>query len=99
MVLCITLLLPIAGNAIKMGQLVRLVVGVWEQVGTGGWLFLEDPTERKYDVVVHENQTYASLMDLVRTRYSVGVQTTVALTYEFPEWMKFLEISQPLLVM
>lgn len=50
-----------------MGQLVNLVVGVWEQVSSGGWLFLEDPTERKYAVMVHENQTYASLMDLVQT--------------------------------
>ena len=38
--------------------------------------------------MVHENQTYATLMGLVRTSYSVGVQTAVALTYEFPEWMK-----------
>ncbi|KAJ4876661.1 B2-adapt-app_C domain-containing protein [Raphanus sativus] len=38
--------------------------------------------------MVHENQTYASVMDLVRTRYSVGVETAVTLTYEFPEWMK-----------
>ncbi|CAN7111167.1 unnamed protein product [Brassica rapa subsp. narinosa] len=38
--------------------------------------------------MVHESQTYASLMDLVRTRYSVGAQTAVALTYEFPEWMR-----------
>lgn len=81
-------MLSFAVNAFKMGQLVKLVVGVWEQVGGGGWLFLEDPTERKYDVMVHENQTYASLLDLVRTRYSVGVHTAVALTYEFPEWMK-----------
>lgn len=81
-------MLSFAVNAFKMGQLVKLVVGVWEQVGVGGWLFLEDPTERKYDVMVHENQTYASLLDLVRTRYSVGVHTAVALTYEFPEWMK-----------
>ncbi|KAH0897865.1 LOW QUALITY PROTEIN: hypothetical protein HID58_047433 [Brassica napus] len=65
-----------------------LVVGVWEQVGQCGWLFLEDPTERKYEVVVHENQTYTSLMDLVRTRYSVGLGTAVTLTYEFPDWMK-----------
>lgn len=71
-----------------MGQLVKLVVGVWEQVGQCGWLFLEDPTERKYEITVHENQTYASLMDLVRTRYSVGLATAVTLTYEFPEWMK-----------
>ncbi|KAH0928876.1 hypothetical protein HID58_014603 [Brassica napus] len=71
-----------------MGQLVNLVVGVWEQVSSGGWLFLEDPTERKYAVMVHESQTYATLMDLVRTRYSVGVQTANLLTYEFPDWMK-----------
>ncbi|WZZ53048.1 hypothetical protein YC2023_053155 [Brassica napus] len=71
-----------------MGQLVKLVVGVWEQVSTVGWLFLEDPTERNYDVMVHESQTYASLMDLVRTRYSVDAHTAVALTYEFPKWMK-----------
>ncbi|XP_048608710.1 uncharacterized protein LOC125584378 [Brassica napus] len=71
-----------------MGQLVKLVVGVWEQVGIRGWLFLEDPTERRYDVMVHENQTYASLMDLVRTRYSVGTDTAVCLTFEFPEWMR-----------
>lgn len=51
-----------------MGQLVKLVVGVWEEVGQRGWLFLEDPTERKYEVMVHENQTYASVLDLVRTR-------------------------------
>ncbi|KAH0850965.1 hypothetical protein HID58_095098 [Brassica napus] len=75
-------------NAFKMGQLVKLVVGVWEQVSTVGWLFLEDPTERNYDVMVHESQTYASLMDLVRTRYSVDAHTAVALTYEFPKWMK-----------
>lgn len=71
-----------------MGQLVKLVVGVWEEVGQRGWLFLEDPTERKYEVMVHENQTYASVLDLVRTRYSVGLETAVTLTYEFPEWMK-----------
>ncbi|KAH0853383.1 hypothetical protein HID58_093246 [Brassica napus] len=52
-----------------MGQLVNWllvcgIVGVWKQVGIRGWLFLEDPTERRYDVMVHENQTYASLMDL-----------------------------------
>lgn len=79
-----------------MGHLVRLVVGVWEQVGNRGWLFLEDPTERKYDVMVHENQTYASLMDLVRTRYSVATETAVGLTFEFPEWMKIPgDVSNP----
>ncbi|KAH0871630.1 hypothetical protein HID58_078652 [Brassica napus] len=76
-----------------MGQLVNWllvcgIVGVWKQVGIRGWLFLEDPTERRYDVMVHENQTYASLMDLVRTRYSVGTETAVCLTFEFPEWMR-----------
>ena len=61
---------------------------MWEEVGQRGWLFLEDPTERKHEVMVHENQTYASVLDLVRTRYSVGLETAVTLTYEFPEWMK-----------
>ncbi|KAJ0255795.1 hypothetical protein HA466_0088470 [Hirschfeldia incana] len=79
-----------------MGQMVKLVVGVWEQVGQRGWLFLEDPTERQYEIMVHENQTYASVMDLVRTRYSVGLETAVTLTYEFPEWMKAPgELSSP----
>lgn len=79
-----------------MGQLVKLVVGVWEQVGARGWLFLEDPTERKYQVVVHENQTYASLTDLVRTRYSVGTGTALGLTFEFPEWMRIPgDVSTP----
>ncbi|KAG2280840.1 hypothetical protein Bca52824_052060 [Brassica carinata] len=38
--------------------------------------------------MVHENQTYPSLVELVRMRYSVGSHTAVALTYEYPEWMK-----------
>ncbi|KAF2563104.1 hypothetical protein F2Q70_00015224 [Brassica cretica] len=71
-----------------MGQLVKLVVGVWEHLGSNDWLFMADPTEQRHEVMVHENQTYPSLVELARMRYSVGSHTAVALTYEYPEWMK-----------
>lgn len=71
-----------------MGHLVRVVVGDWQRVSQGAWKFEIDHVEVKYDVVVRENGTYESLVEIIREKYRVPPTDPIALTYDFPEWMK-----------
>ncbi|KAG2330349.1 hypothetical protein Bca52824_001529 [Brassica carinata] len=61
-----------------MGHLVRLRT----------WRFDMDHTQVKYDVVLRENETYEALVETVRGKYGILPTEPVALTYDFPEWMK-----------
>ncbi|KAF3561686.1 hypothetical protein DY000_02012919 [Brassica cretica] len=71
-----------------MGQLVRVVVGEWQRLAHGTWRFDMDHTQVKYDIVLRENETYGDLVSMVRGKYRVLPSEPVALTYDFPEWMK-----------
>lgn len=71
-----------------MGHLVRVVVGDWRKLAPGTWKFNADDTEVKYDVVVRENETYESVVEMVRKKFGVLPYEPVALTYDFPQWMK-----------
>lgn len=72
----------------KMGHLLRVVIGDWQRLGEGKWKFEVDPVSVKYDLVVKENETYESLVAMVREKYDVHPSTPVSLTYDFPDWMK-----------
>ncbi|KAG2312162.1 hypothetical protein Bca52824_023719 [Brassica carinata] len=73
-----------------MGQLVWLVVGDWERGGPGLWKFYVDHTRVKYDVIMKENETYSSVMGIVRSKYKLDQlllpTEPVLLTYDFPEY-------------
>ena len=71
-----------------MGHLVRVVVGEWQRLAHGTWRFDMDHTQVKYDIVMRENETYGGLVARVRGKYRVLPSEPVALTYDFPEWMK-----------
>ncbi|KAF3591399.1 hypothetical protein DY000_02025362 [Brassica cretica] len=71
-----------------MGHLVRVVVGEWQRLAHGTWRFDMDHTQVKYDIVLRENETYGDLVAMVRGKYRVLPSAPVALTYDFPEWMK-----------
>ena len=47
-----------------------------------------DHTQVKYDIVLRENETYGDMVAMVRGKYRVLPSAHVALTYDFPEWMK-----------
>lgn len=72
-----------------MSHIVRLVVGDWQRVRQGAWQFNYDRTYYSHDIVVKENETYASLLGMVRTKYHLHdllpASDTVLLTYEFPD--------------
>lgn len=74
-----------------MGQLVRLVVGDWERRGPGLWKFHVDHTRVKYDDVLKENESYNSVIKMVRSKYKFDQlllpTELVLLTYDFPENM------------
>lgn len=74
-----------------MGHLVRMVVGDWERGGHGAWRFNTDLTWPKHDVVVRENESYSSLLGMVRKKYKLDQllhpTEPVLLTYEFPNSM------------
>ncbi|KAF3502535.1 hypothetical protein F2Q69_00039997 [Brassica cretica] len=71
-----------------MGQLVRVVVGEWQRLAHGTWMFDMDHTQVKYNIVLRENETYGDLVAMVRGKYRVLLSEHVALTNDFPEWMK-----------
>ncbi|WZZ66670.1 hypothetical protein YC2023_078040 [Brassica napus] len=47
-----------------------------------------DHTQVKYDIVLRKNETYGDLVAMMRGKYRVLPSAPVALTYDFPEWMK-----------
>lgn len=75
-----------------MGQLVRMVVGEWMRHRQGVWRFVVDQTEVKYDESIRENETYASLLNIMKHKYKLEERLLpteqVLLTYDFPDWMK-----------
>ncbi|KAG5406969.1 hypothetical protein IGI04_013088 [Brassica rapa subsp. trilocularis] len=72
----------------SMGHLVRVVVGDWQRFAHGTWRFDINHVDVKYDLVLKENETYEELVAMVRGKYQIHHTEPVALTYDFPEWMK-----------
>ena len=66
----------------------RVVAGVWQIFSHGTWRFDINHTNVKYDLVLKENETYEELVTMVRGKYPIHHSEPVALTYDFPEWMK-----------
>lgn len=77
-------------DAGSMSHLVKLVVGDWERGGPGLWKFHVDHTRVKYDVILRENETFSSVMGIVRSKYKLDQlllpTEPVLLTYDFPEY-------------
>ncbi|KAG5411131.1 hypothetical protein IGI04_007450 [Brassica rapa subsp. trilocularis] len=71
-----------------MGHLVRVVVGDWQRLTHGTWRLDINHVDVKYDLVLKENETYEELVAMVRGEYPIHHTEPVALTYDFPEWMK-----------
>lgn len=68
---------------------------MWEigkKRGQGSWRFNVNHTRVKYDVEFKENESYASVLAIVREKYRLDAFLLpfepVLLTYEFPDWMK-----------
>lgn len=70
-----------------MVKLVTLRRGEWFKAGNGDWDFKQDPEDISYSVLVQENESFDSLMDMVKTRYMLAPHNLVSLTFRFPEWM------------
>lgn len=71
----------------EMGRLVRLAHGVWEKNGGGEWSFINVENGPVLSILVQENATYEMLVEAVKKRFYVGVDTMMALTYQYPAWM------------
>ncbi|KAF3610134.1 hypothetical protein DY000_02049512 [Brassica cretica] len=71
-----------------MGHLVRVIVGDWQRLTHGTRRFDINHTNVKYDLVLKENETYEELVTMVRGKYPIHHSEPVAMTYDFPEWMK-----------
>lgn len=71
----------------QMGKLVRLVRGTWRKNEVGEWSMELVPTEISYGVMLQENQTFTTLVGIVKTRYLLPAETEVLLTFQFPKWM------------
>ncbi|VVB04361.1 unnamed protein product [Arabis nemorensis] len=71
----------------QMGKLVRLLRGIWVKAETGEWDFKYDPSDRGFRVMVRKNETFTSLMGVVRTRYLLVETTPIVLTYQCADWM------------
>ncbi|CAN6832622.1 unnamed protein product [Brassica oleracea] len=70
-----------------MRKLVRLWRGEWLKEGDGAWNFNADPTDFGFGAMIRHNETYESLLNVVRMRYVVGQGTPVLLSYQFPAWI------------
>lgn len=70
-----------------MGKLVPLLRGVWLKANTGEWDFHYDPSDIGFRAMIRDQETFDSLIGIVRTRYLLEDTTPVALTYQFPNWM------------
>ncbi|CAN7110850.1 unnamed protein product [Brassica rapa subsp. narinosa] len=70
-----------------MGKLVRLWRGEWLKEDDGAWNFNADPTDFGFGAMIRNNESYESLLDVVRMRYVVGQGTPVVLSYQFPAWI------------
>ncbi|KAL0666698.1 hypothetical protein Bca4012_029402 [Brassica carinata] len=70
-----------------MRKLVRLWRGEWLKEGDGTWNFNADPTDFGFGAMIRHNETYESLLNVVRMRYVVGQGTPVLLSYQFPAWI------------
>ncbi|CAN6870428.1 unnamed protein product [Brassica oleracea] len=66
-----------------MGKLVRLWRGEWLNEGDGAWNFNADPTDFGFGAMIRHNETYESLLNVVRMRYVVGQGTLVLLVREW----------------
>ena len=64
-----------------MGKLVRLWRGEWLNEGDGAWNFNADPTDFGFGAMIRHNETYESLLNVVRMRYVVGQGAPVLLSY------------------
>ncbi|KAJ4887021.1 DBD_Tnp_Mut domain-containing protein [Raphanus sativus] len=71
-----------------MGHLVRVMVGNWHRLAQGTWKFGIQQSKVKYDLVLKENESYESLVSMVREKYQVFPGEPVVLTFDFPDWMK-----------
>ncbi|CAH8354482.1 unnamed protein product [Eruca vesicaria subsp. sativa] len=72
-----------------MSHLVRLVMVDWERGAQSAWKFNVDNTMVKHEVLLKENESYVSLMGMVREKYKLQevLRPTepVLLTYDFPD--------------
>lgn len=73
-----------------MGQLVKIEVGDWERGGPGLWKFHVDHTRVKYDVIMKENDSYSTVIGIVRAKYKLDQillpTKPMLLTYDFSEY-------------
>ncbi|KAF3487233.1 hypothetical protein F2Q69_00052685 [Brassica cretica] len=65
----------------QTGKLVRLWRGEWLNEGDDAWNFNADPTDFGFRAMIRHNETYESLLNVVRMRYVVGQGTPVLLSY------------------
>ncbi|CAF2069278.1 hypothetical protein HID58_040893 [Brassica napus] len=63
-----------------------IVVGEWNKEEDGAWNFHPDPTDFGFEAMIRDNETFESLMSIVRMRYVVGERTPIVLSYQFSSW-------------
>lgn len=72
----------------QMTRLIHLEQGYWVKSDAGVWRFVMEPEYLGEALLLRENETIEDLMTLVRVRLELPAETPVALTYQFPEWMR-----------
>ncbi|KAH0868661.1 hypothetical protein HID58_075683 [Brassica napus] len=70
-----------------MGRLVKLVLGLWTKNSTGDWSFEVTSCYHGETIIINNNETFDSLVELIRIRLNLGILTPVALTYQLTDWM------------
>ncbi|WZZ21953.1 LOW QUALITY PROTEIN: hypothetical protein YC2023_123340 [Brassica napus] len=72
---------------LRIAMLIRLLQGVWTKSTIGEWLFEPGPSYTGEVLCVRENETYESLVNLVRVRLLMNQTTPLILNYQLPQWM------------
>ncbi|CAN6855805.1 unnamed protein product [Brassica oleracea] len=80
------ILIGLAHFSMWMGKLVRLWWGEWNKEEDGTWNFHPDPMDFGFKAMIRDNETFESLVSIVRMRYVVGERTPIVLFYQFPSW-------------
>ncbi|KFK31286.1 hypothetical protein AALP_AA6G092800 [Arabis alpina] len=68
-----------------MCRTVRLLRGTWVIVPYGKWEFKRDPSDTGYGAYVRDDETFESLVEIVKNRCLIDAPTPLRLTYRKPE--------------
>ncbi|KAJ4876225.1 Uncharacterized protein Rs2_41243 [Raphanus sativus] len=66
---------------------VSLYHGAWNRNDDGFWNFQRKPSDLGYSVLIKPTETFENVQTIIRARYQIGNETSLAMAYHPPEWM------------